>query len=418
MKQLKLPASKSITNRDLILSALADGQSYLHWVLLSDDTLYMMKALDALGFGIQRQDQEVSIRGWVNQLAGNDQEIFVWNSGTCMRFLMGLSGLNHKWSITLTGNDRMKKRPIKDLADAISQMWLGVQTNTWYPPVTISWWIPSNNKVLMNGTHCSQYFTSLLMIAPLLPEWLVIDVQEYLVETPYIDMTINEMHKFGVQVKNTNYERFEVKPQKYTATDLIIEWDASALSYILAFIILHWGQIHIQNLGFNTKQWDYKFMEMLWIFGLEYESDGQTTILKAPGLANIDLWDYADLTFDFQDMPDVSMTFMILSMFIPGQTLITGLQTLNLKECRRIDAMKNEISKLGVSVSADSESIRIGEAKDFPKNTVKIGTYDDHRIAMSFWVLGSFVKNLNIQNPECVAKTYPNFWDDMQYLLS
>jgi len=284
-------------------------------------------------------------------------------------------------------------------------------------PITIHPWSIQSSKVRMNGESSSQYFTALLQIAPLLPNGLLIEVVGDLVSKPYINITLSEMAKFWVSVENHDYQSFQVLPWEYhyPYEELTIEGDASALSYIACFLALHGGRIHVENIGTNSKQGDYQFLECLKIFGLKYESDGGTTTLHAPWLKQGSLEASRDFEIDFEDMPDVSMSFMIMSIFLPWKTRITGLKTLNLKECLRIDAMRDELSKLWVEVESDGNSITIGELAVYDASQVReIETYDDHRIAMCFGVLGSYLWGLEILNPNCVSKTYPNFWKDLE----
>lgn len=416
MKQITLPGSKSITNRDLILAALASGKSVLRWALDSDDTVYMIEALRTLWIKIYKSNDVLEVHWWIELIEWNNQNIFIWNSWTSMRFLLALAALNKKWSITLTWTPRMLKRPLKDLTDWIKQLGNNIISDNWFPPVTISSsWIFSDS-IKMNWASSSQYFTAMIQIAPLLDKWLTIEVDWDLVSKPYIDITINELNKFWVEVTNNEYKSFVIKKQSYKSVNIDIEWDASALSYFVEYIIIHGWELEISNIWSNSKQWDYNFLRAVSIFGLEYNSDWEKTIIRAPGIKKIDLSRYKDLEIDFITMPDVSLTFMALSIFLPWKTKIIWLQTLNLKECDRITAMNNELSKLWVEVACTNDQIEIWELWITPKQNIQIDTYDDHRIAMVFGTLKTLIPNLVILNPECVGKTYPSFWDDMNFV--
>jgi 3-phosphoshikimate 1-carboxyvinyltransferase len=276
----------------------------------------------------------------------------------------------------------------------------------------------------MSWESSSQYFTALLQIAPLLKNGLEIEVIWEMVSKPYIDITIFEMEKFWVNVENRDYKYFKIMPQKYKSINLEIEWDASALSYIANYIALHSWKIKINNIWNNSKQWDYKYLDIMKIFWLNYESDWKITILKKilhP--SHLLTWDGIKV-IDFENMPDVSMSFMIMSIFLPWITKITWLKTLNLKECLRIDSMRNELRKIWVKVESDGESIEIWEinssrerifsfSTEEKSQKINIETYNDHRIAMCFWILNTVLWNLNILNPNCVAKTYPKFWENL-----
>ncbi|MDD5770452.1 MAG: hypothetical protein PHE25_05780, partial [Candidatus Gracilibacteria bacterium] len=371
--------------------------------------------------------------GGIDKLKTPEKSIFLGQYGTCLRFLLGVAILVCDEEITFTGEQRLLERPLKDLFDGIEQLGINVD----YKPgeyVKVKRKLKNNiNKIKMNGNSSSQFFTSILQIAPVLENGLEIEVIGDLVSKPYIDITINEMKSFGVKVENMDYKYFKVERQEYGIdnsgiistninNEILIEGDASALSYIACYIALHGGEIEINNIGKNSKQGDYKFLDEMKIFGLAYTSQGETTILKAPGINKVDLSKYKNYKVDFENMPDVSMSFMIMSIFLPGITTITGLKTLNLKECLRIDAMRDELRKLGIEVQSDSESIKIGEYKKCRDNSliistnIDIETYSDHRIAMCFGTLNTFILGLNILNPSCVSKTYPEFWKDLEML--
>ena len=452
MKKLTLPWSKSITNRDLILASLSEGKTILNWVLVSDDTRFMINALKDLGVKIEDNWTSVIINWWIVNLSSWEIEIYLGQSGTCMRFLPAFACLLKSWKITFVWEERLMQRPMWDLIDWIKQLWINIQAReNKYPPVIIKSWKVLNNKIKMNWTVSSQFFTALMNIWWFIKWGLEIEVIWDLVSKPYIDMTIFELEKFWIKVENNDYKNFKVLEKnigQIQGTALIedcrgescikninIEWDASALSYIANYIVLHWWRIEIQNLWKNTKQGDYKYLEILEkYFGLLWESDWKKTILKC-GWIEKNLPSFkgglGGDEINFENMPDISMSFMSLAIFLPWKTKITGLKTLNLKECKRIDAMKNELKKLWVDVESDDESIIIWEYnkkvpvsrfKFFNIGTgIKISTYNDHRIAMTFWVLKTYLEkkykeNIKILNPSCVEKTYPNFWEDLKFL--
>ncbi len=420
MKTITLPGSKSITNRDLILAALSDWESRLRGYLESEDTEHMIHALNLLGIRVQTDWDELIIHGGIQHIRGEWKELFLGNSGTSVRFLTSLAILNTVGNIIITGEERMKERPIKDLIDGISQLWADIHSNNWFCPLIIGGINQiEKSHIVMNGDSSSQYFTSILQVSPLFKNGLILEVDGDLVSKPYLDITIHEMKKYGVEVTNENYKRFLVHPQTYHPVNMNIEGDASAMSYFAAFMVLHGGEIKINNLSHESKQGDYHFIDTLAIFWLSSESDKTSTILRAPWIQNLELDQYTEYSIDFENMPDVSLTFMILAIFLPGNTRITGLKTLNLKESKRIDSMRNELQKLWIFVDSDNDSIMIWEFKGFRNNTtIDIEAYKDHRIAMSFGILGSFIWNLSILNPRCVAKTYPKFWEDLENIMN
>jgi len=450
MKKLTLPWSKSITNRDLILASLTEWKTKLDWILVSDDTRFMINALKDLGVKIEDNWTSVVIDWGLENLNCGEIEIYLGQSGTCMRFLPAFACLLKKWKVTFVGEERLMERPLWALIDWISQMWIDIQAkDDKFPPVIIK---GKNNdsesssewqKIKMDWTISSQFFTALMNIWGFLKWGLEIEVIWDLVSKPYIDMTILELEKFWIKVENDDYKKFKIleKNIKIKNNNFLIEWDASALSYIANYIVLHWWRIEITNLWKNTKQWDYKYLDILEKhFWLIYESDWEKTILKAGWIDKVNLspvrreslnGERGIEEFNFENMPDISMSFMSLAIFLPWKTKINGLKTLNLKECKRIDAMRNELRKLWVEVNSNEDSIEIWEYKPFflspvrreylkgERGIIKIKTYNDHRIAMTFWVLETYLEKkykekIKILNPDCVAKTYPNFWEDLK----
>jgi 3-phosphoshikimate 1-carboxyvinyltransferase len=415
MYKMQLPSSKSITNRDLILASLASWKSILKGFSLSEDIIVMIEALRKLWIKIKRKDWVLNVYWWIDKICWNWSTLFLGNSWTWTRFLVSLSVLNKFWEITITWEKRMMERPMKDLIFWIKQLWVDIKSNNLYLPIKIKWWNVSNFHIKMNWTVSSQFFTAMLQIAPVLKKWLEIEVIEDIVSKPYIDMTIIEMKKFWVDVLNDNYKFFKIPPQKYLPQNLTIEWDASALSYIVCYIALHSWEVKITNIWNTTKQGDYRFLQVMKMFWLEYFSDSNTTTILAPWIKNVSLEKYKNYKISFEGMPDVSMSFMIMSIFLHWNTKIIWLQTLNFKESNRIIAMKNELVKIWVEIENDDKSITIWEYK-WHKWLVDIETYNDHRIAMCFWILATFIGNLNILDANCVNKTYPNFWNDLKKL--
>lgn len=411
---ITLPWSKSITNRALVIAALTDWKTTLKSILFSDDTNHMIESLKQIWINIEKHDSYIIVNGWIEKIVWNNKELYVWQSWLCMRFLTALIIFNQEWTITLTWEEKLLTRPMWDLFDSLKQMWIKFEANWNFPPVKIFPSEITNNIIQMNWNVTSQFFTALLQIAPLLKNWLKIEVVWDLVSKPYIDLSINEINKFWVKIINNNYKSFSIDNQKYSPVNLIVEWDASALSYIANYIVLHWWKIRINNLWNNSKQWDYKYLEKLKHFWLKFSSDKDTTILEANWIQNTNIHNLNII--DFEDMPDVSMSFMSLAIFIPWKTIITWLQTLNLKECKRLDVMKSELEKIWIEIKTTKNSIIIWKIIDFPKKTINIETYNDHRIAMVFWILNTYIWNLNILNPNCVNKTYPNFWKDLEKL--
>ena len=359
------------------------------------------------------------------------------NSGTATRFLTAVMAVRDGETI-ITGDKRMQERPIADLVDALRQIGCDVEYlgKKGFPPIKIlnfpaRGWSSFGGKlpitnfnlsskliaqslqlvIRMKGDKSSQYFSALLMLGPLLPRPLNIEVIGELVSKPYIDTTIAVMKAFGVKVQNNNYKSFVVKPQQYKATDYQIEGDASAASYWTAIAYLHKGKVKFENLDLKKSiQGDAKFNGVL---------SSQMSNVKGQRLISMN------------EMPDSAMTLAVTAPFVKGKTKIIGLSTLRIKETDRIAALEKELRKIGVKVSTTKDSITIGAPMGAPIGALigapigaptgaTIGTYRDHRMAMCFAVIGTKIPGVVIENPDCVDKTYPNFWNDLEkmYLSS
>jgi 3-phosphoshikimate 1-carboxyvinyltransferase len=296
-------------------------------------------------------------------------------------------------------------------------------TNDGYLPATVSGTRRLRGPARVPGTISSQYLTSLLIVAPLIEGGLTIEVDGELTSKPYVDLTLDEMAKFKVRVDNHDYRRFVVPQQNYTAGDIAVEGDASAASYFAALATLHGARITLSNLGATTRQGDYGFFALCEQLGATVERRPDSTIIEGPR----ELGANFDGPVDMTSMPDVAPTLMMIAPFLSKPTRITGLATLRVKECDRIAAPTRELRKLGVGVEEGPDfmvieplksvalaSTRAARPADSIPSSVEIETYHDHRIAMSFGVLGSRMAGLRILDPGCVAKTYPNFWKDWQ----
>lgn len=416
-----LPWSKSITNRDLILAALSWGETRIRGMLFSDDTHHMIAALKKIWFKIHETPDELVVSWGIEKLRGCSDPIFLGNSGTSMRFLTALWSLNNTGSITFTGNERMQKRPLWDLILALEQLGCEISHNEGFPPVTIT--APAIWQfVTLSGSTSSQFLSALLMIWFSLPHGLEIHMSSELVSKPYIEITMREMQKFGIQVTHENYQNFSILPGISKSPGILtVEGDASALSYWLLFVFLHGWNIGVENLWSATVQWDFSLLYILEQFGIETSIWPNSINFSSLWVWKLIFEHWRDFSCSMEKMPDVALTFFIIALFLPWMTRVKGLQTLNLKECRRIEAMGTELWKLWVDVEWTENSITIGEfdrLKFRPHIPIEIETYDDHRIAMCFGILNSYIGNLCILNPSCVNKTYPNFWQDLDRQIS
>lgn len=418
---MNLPGSKSITLRDLSLAALGNGTSVIRFPGVCDDSARMVDSLRKLGIKVDTTSEDA----WVVEGRGGlfDKgtiEINVGQSAASTRLLMGLVALRPGTTV-IDGHESMRARPNKYLLDAIATLGATVEsTNDGYLPATITGSTSLKEAITMKGDKSSQYFSALMQIAAMLPRGLRIDVDGELVSKPYIDITMDELRKFGVQVENRAYRTLIVPAQVIRATDMVVEGDASAASYFCALATLHGGRVTIQNLGRRTQQGDYQFFALMERLGSRVEmADGFTTV-TGPENGRMNPLD-GDV--DMELMPDVAMTLMAMAPFIPGSTRITGLSTLRIKECDRIAAPVAEMKKFGIQAVEGADWVEIpycGDSRPWDSERtdceISVETYHDHRIAMSFAVLASKIGGVKISNPRCVDKTYPNFWRDLARL--
>jgi 3-phosphoshikimate 1-carboxyvinyltransferase len=409
-----LPGSKSLTLRDCAIAALADGVSTIRYPGECDDYWRMKDCLRKLGIAVDDSAEGVvRIAGQGGQFNEGAIELNTGQSAVSTRLLLAMAALRPGATL-IDGHISMRNRPNKALVDALESLGAGMQSsNDGHLPTTVSGTRHLLGPVRVPSNISSQYLTSLLIIAPLLDAGLVIEVEGELTSRPYVDLTLDEMAKFGVRVTNHDYRRLAVAPQVYRAGDIDVEGDASAASYFAALATLHGARIVLSNLGAKTRQGDYGFFGICEKLGARVERSAARTIIEGPRMLQAGFSDDVDMT----SMPDVAPTLMMLAPFLKAPTRITGLATLRVKECDRIAAPTRELRKLGVTVEEGPDYMVIeplAQGVISRQEVVEIETYHDHRIAMSFGVLGSRLPGLRILDPGCVAKTYPNYWKDWQ----
>ncbi|MEM1060688.1 MAG: 3-phosphoshikimate 1-carboxyvinyltransferase [Planctomycetota bacterium] len=410
------PGSKSLTNRALPIAALADGTSTLTGVLDSDDTRYMAEALRDLGFVVEHvvDEHTMRIEGRAGRVRADSAELFLGNSGTSIRFLTALvaagNGRYH-----LDGNARMRQRPIGDLVDAIRR--LGIEAactaGNDCPPVEITTAGLPGGTVTVGGTISSQYLSGLLMAAPAAQGEVTIEVTGPLVSRPYVDMTLAIMRDFGGLVEETadgDTTRFRVTPRPYAATDYAIEPDASAASYFFAAAAITGGEITVEGLSIDSLQGDVAFVDALEAMGADVEYARDSIAVTGPpagGLHGIDI--------DMGDFSDTAQTLAAVAVFADGPTTIRGVAHNRVKETDRVAAVVTELRKLGQEVEEFDDGMTITPR---PVTPAVVDTYDDHRMAMSFALIGLGADGVEIRDPGCTAKTYPAYWDDLAALCA
>lgn len=409
---VRLPGSKSYTNRALAIAALADGPTTLHNALLSEDTVLLLEALQALGHVRMQPDPA---RGTV-QIAPTGQpmrapagELYMGNAGTGLRFLTTLVSLA-EGRTRITGNARMQERPIADLIGALRQ--LGVEAATvrdnGSPPVEVRGPSLRGGTAAIRGSVSSQFTSSLLISAPRAATDVEVLIEDELVSKPYVDMTIAAMREFGVDVGRHGHAWFQVRNERpYHGRTFEVEPDASGMSYFLAAAAILQGRVRIPGIGGNSVQGDVGLLDVLARMGCKVELDPDAVTLEGAALTAVDV--------DMESMPDTAPTLAVVAAFAGGDTRISGIGNLRLKECDRIAAVATELRKMGIAVHEERDALTVTGGT--PRGAV-IDTYDDHRIAMSFAIAGLRTPGVVIREPGCVVKSFPTFWQALDRLRS
>lgn len=408
---INLPGSKSVSNRALLLAALAHGKTVLTNLLDSDDVRHMLNALKALGVHVVLSDDrrrcEVTGLGGPFHTTG-ELELFLGNAGTAMRPLAAALCLGHH-DIVLTGEPRMKERPIGHLVDALRQGGAQIdyleQEN--YPPLRLRGGFTGGN-VEVDGSVSSQFLTALLMAAPLAAQDTVITIKGDLVSKPYIDITLHLMKAFGVNVENGDYQRFVIRGgQRYqTPGEYLVEGDASSASYFLAAAAIKGGTIKVTGIGRNSVQGDIRFADVLEKMGAQITWGDDYIACTRGDLNAIDM--------DMNHIPDAAMTIATTTLFAKGTTTLRNIYNWRVKETDRLAAMATELRKVGATVEEGHDFITITPPGQL--RFADIGTYNDHRMAMCFSLVALSDTPVTILDPKCTAKTFPDYFQQLARL--
>ncbi|NMC77516.1 MAG: 3-phosphoshikimate 1-carboxyvinyltransferase [Candidatus Methanofastidiosa archaeon] len=402
--KIKAPPSKSYTHRALFIASLAEGKSKITDPLISDDTKYTLNSLRELGVNIIEKNNQGQISFEISGCSGNLKQpkkpLYIGNSGTTLRFLMAISSLVNG-EVIIDGDEEIRKRPVKGLEDSLISLGLRVRSNEGCPPVRISSKGIFGGETVIQPRESSQYLSGLLIASPYSKPYLNIRVEGNVPSSPYVDMTIDLMNKFGVDIERKDFSEFHVRPSKYTGQDYVVEGDYSNSSYFLAIAAIGRGKVTIDNLDKNSKQADRFFVDILEMMGCKVEWGINSVILKGEGLRGIEV--------DMKKSPDIVPTLAVVSAFAKGPTKINNIETLRFQETDRLAAVSKELSKIGCNVEEGKDYMII-----FPDELkgAEIETYKDHRMAMSFAVAGLFIEGIKIRDPDCVSKSYPTFWKD------
>lgn len=408
---INLPGSKSVSNRALLLAAMAKGKTRLTNLLDSDDVRHMLNALKALGIHYQLSDCHTicDIDGIDGPLKSNSAlEIFLGNAGTAMRPLAAALCLSDG-DIVLTGEPRMKERPIGHLVDALRQGGAKIdyleQDN--YPPLRLRGGFEGGD-ISVDGSVSSQFLTALLMTAPLAIKETKITIKGDLVSKPYIDITLHMMRDFGVNVSHDNYQVFHIQGQQHyiSPEKYLVEGDASSASYFLAAAAIKGGAVRVTGIGKNSVQGDIRFADVLEMMGAKITWGSDFIECQRGELNGIDM--------DMNHIPDAAMTIATTALFAKGETLIRNIYNWRVKETDRLNAMATELRKVGAEVEEGQDYIRVVPPKTL--NHAEIATYDDHRMAMCFSLVALSDTPVTILDPKCTAKTFPDYFTQFALL--
>ncbi|MEY3651419.1 MAG: 5-enolpyruvylshikimate-3-phosphate synthetase [Pseudomonadota bacterium] len=416
--RIKLPGSKSISNRTLLLAAFSNGITDILDLLASDDTARMLEALAVLGVPMEKTgENNWRVAGNAGELSVKQADLFLGNAGTAFRPLTAALAMS-QGNFTLSGIPRMHERPIGDLVDALAQAGAHIEYlgNKGFPPLKISpAKIQSSQSIKIRGDVSSQFLTALLMALPLTGQSFKIEVIGELISKPYIEITLNLMARFGVVVQRNGWQEFTVpaKSQYQSPGKIYVEGDASSASYFIAAgaVAADTNGLCIEGVSKNSIQGDIKFADEVVKMGAKIEYGENHIIAKAASgkLKAIDL--------DCNHIPDAAMTLAILALFAEGTSTLRNIASWRVKETDRISAMATELRKLGATIEEGHDYIAITPPEKITPNAV-IDTYDDHRMAMCFSLVSLAGVPITINDPKCVAKTFPDYFERFAEIVS
>ncbi len=441
---LRVPGAQSLSNRALLIAALANGKTKLTNALFSDDSKYFANALQSLGFDVQLDEanSEMTVTGLGGKIPAARAELFIGNAGTAARFLSAFLTLGHGEFI-LDGDARMRERPMDDLVNSLTELGADIQPITRYVtrktihlPLKILAGGLRGGKTKIAGDISSQFLSALLMVAPYAQTPIEIELTTELNSKPYVDMTLAIMQDFGVEVQRDGYQSFTIPLSTYQLptpqfsnsqilqspvsnlqspisnyqlpiTTYSIESDASAASYFFAAPAICGGTVKVENISRNSKQGDIRFLDILAQMGCSVEETDNSIIVHGPSsIVGIDV--------DMRDIPDTAQTLAVIAPFASTPTRIRGIASARHKETDRVHATCAELERLGVQVDEHDDGMTIYPASN--PQPANIQTYNDHRMAMAFSLVGLRFDGVTIENPSCVSKTFPNFFEVLSTL--
>ncbi len=406
---VRVPGSKSLTNRALLIASLANGTTCLTNALFSDDSRYFAKALQSLGFDVQLDEahHEMTVTGLGGKIPANKAELFIGNAGTAARFLSAFLTLGNG-EYLLDGEPRMRERPIQDLIEALQQLGVKLEATNHCPPVKIRASGLQGGKTKIAGNISSQFLSALLMVAPYAKSPIEIEVITDLNSKPYVDMTIAIMQDFGVEIERQGYDRFILRPSSFLPlSSYQIESDASAASYFFAAPAVCGGTVRVENISRASKQGDIAFLDVLQQMGCRINEGADfIEVTGAESLSGVDV--------DMRNISDMAQTLAVIAPFASSPTTIRGIAFIRRKETDRVHAVCTELSRLGARVEEHEDGMTIYPAEEIRPSVIQ--TYNDHRMAMAFSLIGLRAEGIVIENPSCVSKTFPNYFEVLETL--
>ncbi|MFC6064094.1 3-phosphoshikimate 1-carboxyvinyltransferase [Streptomyces ochraceiscleroticus] len=402
--------SKSYTNRAIAIASLAAEPTRVQGALLSDDTVYFSRGVEQFGHvtvDIDHETNTINVTPTGQPMRAPEEDIFVGGAGTPLRFLISLAGLA-EGTTTITGNARMQERPMGDLLAALGP--LGVEAlavrGNGSPPVRVTGGSYRGGATRISGAVSSQFTSSLLISSVKAEQDTEITIVDDLVSKPYVEMTLASLAAAGIRVERDGYTKFTVPAgQSFRGGEVVVEPDASGMSYFLAAAAILGGRVTIPGIGSGSHQGDVGLVDVLVRMGAHADVTDSAITLKGGPLRGIDV--------DMEAMPDVVPTLAIVAAFADGPTRITNIASLRVKECDRIAAVTTELRKMGIEVDEYDDAMTIHGGTP---HGATIDTYDDHRIAMTFAIAGLRTEGVVIKDPGCVAKSFPTFWQVLDTL--
>jgi 3-phosphoshikimate 1-carboxyvinyltransferase len=404
--EVSVPGSKSLTNRALVAAALAEGTSHIEGALVADDTEAMASCLGSLGVAVRMEGTTWTVTGWGRPMPG-PAFLDARQSGTTARFLAPVLALG-RGRYRLDGSPQLRARPLGPSLSALRALGVSVEENgePGHLPVTVVASGLPGGTVRVRADTSSQFVSGLLLAAPRAAADLTLEVDGTAVSKPFFDLTVAVMRAFGAEVSQDGYERFEVRSSGYQPTDYEVEPDASSAASFLAAAALCGGRVTVQGLGSDTRQGDARFADVLALMGAKVTRTGASTTVVGTGqLRAVDV--------DLADLADMAMTVAVLAAFADGPSTIRGVGFIRGHETDRIAAVVSELARCGIRADATDDGwvVHPGEP-----HAATVETYDDHRMAMAFALVGLRVPGIGIADPGCVGKTFPGFWSVLESL--